>query len=61
MSKFSKILAALFAYTAVWGSFESYHKMREHEFLSLGSIGHAALSVALMVLGVLITKAASDE
>lgn len=57
----SKFLAFLFSYTAIWGSYEMYYKMRLEDFMSLGAIGYAILSLGCVFLGTLIAKAAVDS
>lgn len=57
----SKFIAFLFTYTLIWGSYELYHMMRVEEFMSLGAIGYAFLSLGCVFLGTLIAKAAVDS
>jgi TRAP-type C4-dicarboxylate transport system permease small subunit len=57
----SKFIAFLFSYTLIWGSYELYHQMRIEDFMSLGAIGYAALSVACVGLATLVAKAAVDS
>lgn len=57
MRIFNKVLALMFSYTLIWGSYELYHKMRLEEFMSLAGLGLGALSVACVLLAVAIAKA----
>lgn len=61
MSTGSKFIAFIFSYTLVWVSYETYHLMRVQEFMSLGAIGFALLSVGCVALATLIAKTAVDS
>lgn len=56
-----KYVIAALSMTSTWAGFETYHLMREAEFLSLTAIMYGGCSVALILFGSFLSKIAVGD